>query len=100
MTTATCNVATAHASRYLQQLCKHFTHKIPTQFDPVNGRIDFSIGRVGLATDPEHLTIVVEPADGAELAALEDVVARHLVRFAFRETLVFDWQTAGVTGEA
>ena len=29
----------------------------------------------------------------AETEALRDVVARHLVRFAFRETLTFDWRS-------
>jgi hypothetical protein len=94
MTTATCDVATAHASRYLQQLCKHFAHKLPATFDPTTGRIDFSIGGVDLAADGERLTISVTPSAAEKLADLQDVVARHLVRFAFRETLEFDWRTA------
>jgi uncharacterized protein len=30
----------------------------------------------------------------AQLAQLQDVVVRHLVRFAFRETLRIDWRAA------
>ena len=94
MTTSTCDVATAHASRYLQQLCKHFAHKLPTTFDPTTGRIDFPIGGVDLAADGERLTLTVTPTEADKLADLQDVVARHLVRFAFRETLAFDWRAA------
>jgi hypothetical protein len=36
----------------------------------------------------------VTPSEVEKLADLQDVVARHLVRFAFRETLELDWRTA------
>ncbi len=94
MTTSVCTIATEHGSRYLQQLCKHFAHKIPVSFDTAVGRIDFPIGGVDLAADASGLTIRVTPQDAAETEALRDVVARHLVRFAFRETLAFDWSLA------
>ena len=32
-------VGTAHAQRYLAQLCKHFGHKLPTTYDDVSGQI-------------------------------------------------------------
>ena len=37
-------VETERASIYLQQLCKHFTHKLPVTFTPEKGQITFSIG--------------------------------------------------------
>ncbi|TIT63197.1 MAG: DUF2218 domain-containing protein, partial [Mesorhizobium sp.] len=37
MPTSHANVTTAHASRYLQQLCKHWAHKFPVEFDPNHG---------------------------------------------------------------
>ena len=94
MLRATAEVATASASRYLQQLCKHFAHKIPTTFGPTEGTMTFPLGPVTLAADGERLTLTVEAEDAARLAELEDVVARHLVRFAFRETLAIDWVAA------
>ncbi len=30
------------ASRYLQQLCKHFAHKVPVEFTTETGQIIFS----------------------------------------------------------
>lgn len=94
MTTSVCTVATDHGSRYLQQLCKHFAHKIPATFDTTTGRIEFPIGGVDLAADAAGLTIRVTPRDPAESEALRDIVARHLVRFAFREPLAFEWRAA------
>mgnify|MGYP002737179364 CR=1 FL=1 len=98
MTTSVCTIATEHGSRYLQQLCKHFAHKIPATFDTSTGRIEFPIGEVELAADANGLTIRATPKDAAETEALRDVVARHLVRFAFRETLAFDWRSAPAAG--
>lgn len=94
MTTSTATVATAAASRHLQQLCKHFAHKVPATCTPEAGTIDFPIGQVALAAADETLTLALTAPDAARLAELKDVVARHLVRFAFRETLTIDWQDA------
>jgi hypothetical protein len=86
-------VATASASRYLRQLCKHFAHRLPTTFDPTAGRIEFPRGVATLAATDDRLDIVVA-ADEAEVTAeLAGVVERHLVRFAFREDLAVVWRT-------
>lgn len=84
-------VTTAHASRYLQQLCKHWAHKFETEFTPTVGRIVLTIGEARLAADAETLTVALSASDDAALAQLRDVVASHLERFAFRETLRFEW---------
>ena len=89
---AQARVPTPHASRYLQQLCKHFQHKLPTTFDATTGAITFALGQTKLAADAEALTLFAEAKTAAELEQLEDVVVRHLVRFAFRETLEFQWR--------
>jgi hypothetical protein len=87
-------VATPLASRYLQQLCKHFAHKLPVEFDPQRGRIEFSIGQCRLQASSDLLTMVAEASDPETLAQLEGVVARHLERFAFREAPSVAWVPA------
>lgn len=83
-------VATEHASRYLQQLCKHWGHKFTVEFTPTDGRIDLGEGRiVEMTADDKALKITLEAAD---LERLQQVVVDHIVRFAFREELIFDWQ--------
>jgi hypothetical protein len=86
------DVPTPKAASYLAQLCKHFAHKIPAVVDGDTGRIDFDAGVCRLSAQDGVLTMTIEAADAAALAQLQDVVARHLVRFAFREELAIDWQ--------
>lgn len=92
MFSSTADVATGSASRYLQQLCKHWGHRFPVTFDPQRGDIDFGEGRsVSLSASGTSLAVTVRDREEAGLGKLEQVVADHLRRFAFRETLEFDW---------
>lgn len=85
-------VPTAHASRYLQQLCKHWSHKFEVSFDATQGTVPFPEGRkVDFHADETTLTLDVTAEDEAGVARMEEVVANHLVRFAFREELVIEW---------
>ena len=92
-TSAEARVVTESASRYLAQLCKHFQHKLPVTRDGARGRIEFPAGVCVLdaALEPGTLILRVTAADEAGVAALKDVVARHLVRFAFREEIAVNW---------
>jgi hypothetical protein len=95
MTTATmrseARVPTEKAGRYMAQLCKHFAHKIPATFDHEAGRIEFAFGVCRLRAGPDSLALEVEGADEPALDRLEEVVASHLERFAFREPLKVAW---------
>jgi hypothetical protein len=91
---AQARVATEHASKYLQQLCKHFQHRIPAEFDAAKGSLSFPAGEAKLAAEAGALAIVVEAHKAEDLEGLKDVVARHLVRFAFREQLDVQWRAA------
>ncbi|SDA75569.1 DUF2218 domain-containing protein [Mesorhizobium qingshengii] len=94
MPTSRVDVATEHASRYLQQLCKHWAHKFPVEFDPTHGTIDLTLGRTVMDADAAalHITVSTDGADSIE--RLESVVADHIKRFAFREELTFEWKQA------
>ena len=93
MSAAVARVATEHGSRYLQQLCKHWSHKFPVEFTPTNGRIEMSAGVLILDADAEGLGLRLTAAP-EDLERMEGVVAAHLQRFAFREELAFDWTAA------
>jgi hypothetical protein len=94
--TATTRVPTEHASRYLRQLCKHWSHKFPVDFTPHNGRIEMSAGVLILDADPEGLGLSLTTAPD-ELVRMEGVVERHLERFAFKEDLSFQWVEAATS---
>ncbi|MCK9540745.1 MAG: DUF2218 domain-containing protein [Novosphingobium sp.] len=89
-------VPTTSASRYLQQLCKHWSHKFETEFDAAMGRIELPFGRLEMAAGGDALTLTLHPAEGADVERFKDVVASHLDRFAFREApLAYGWSAAG-----
>ena len=86
---AQARVDTQNGSRYLTQLCKHWSHKFPeTTFTPERGVVPFGEDRRFTAeADPEGLTLRVEAPDLETLTRMQGVVAEHLGRFAFREDL-------------
>ena len=84
-------VPTAAPRRYLGQLCKHFQHKLPVTLAEDHGRIEFTAGVCVLEADAEALVMRVTASDEAALATLEDVIARHLERFAFRDKPEIRW---------
>ena len=88
---ATARVPTERASRYLQQLCKHFGHKLPVTFDAGHGRAVFPFGECVLRAEGGLLAITATAASEADLEQLKGVIARHLLRFAFREELRVAW---------
>lgn len=86
-------VPTASASRYLQQLCKHWAHKFEVSFDAHQGRIALPFGPVTLHASDVALEVTCTIAGDGDLARMQQVTAEHLNRFAHREgELVFDWQ--------
>lgn len=91
---ATATITTANASKYLQQLCKHWSHRLETEFDAINGRVNFESAAAHFNADADHLTVSIIAADIATLDRLEPVVAGHLQRFAFREPLGIAWVRA------
>lgn len=102
---ATARTPTAHASKYLQQLCKHWQHNLAVAFDAAHGTVVFPKDARG-ADWPGDATVTFDAEDDAlvtridasvvgQLEGLKGAVARHLDRFAFREApLTFDWVDA------
>ena len=78
------------ANRYLQQMCKHFGHKIPVTFTRLEGRIEFPFGTCLMTAEDDALSVIVE-GKNADIAKLEKVIGDHLARFAFRENPALIW---------
>ena len=94
MPACTAVVRTSAASRYLQQLCKHWSHKFVVEFTPEHGRIDLPAGPCTLDADDDALRIVISSGDAGKLPRFREVVVEQVKRFAFREELVFEWTDA------
>lgn len=89
-------VPTGSASRYLQQLAKHWSHKMAVSFTPEAATIDFPNGsRLAMRADSATLDVVLTVPAAEDSERMREVVASHLDRFAFREApLTFDWREA------
>src|SRR5689334_4411593 len=94
MTHSSARIASERASIYLQQLCKHFTHKLPVTFTPEKGQITFSAGICRLEASDGILVLKAEAEDDARLAQLQGVIDKHLLRFAFRDPPNIEWHPA------
>lgn len=97
------HVPTSYGSRYLQQLCKHWSHNMEVEYSAERGTVVFpKQGRAGdfpgdalvsFAAGSDQLDVRIDGTAPEQVAALQSVVASHLDRFAFREApLQFDWR--------
>lgn len=76
---------TENGSKYLQQLCKHFGHKIEVEYSETKGICHFEMGDANLTADADGLTIRFELANAAHISGAKSVIDKHLRKFAFRE---------------
>ncbi|MBB3611506.1 DUF2218 domain-containing protein [Rhizobium sp. BK602] len=91
-TTSVSSVKTEHASRYLQQLCKHWSHKFTVEFNEGAGKVPFNPETsLELAADASSLLMTLHVGKAEDLERMQTVVADHLKRFAFREELDVVW---------
>jgi uncharacterized protein len=92
MPTANASVPTANAAKYIQQLCKHWSHKLKVDLSDRKGVVTFPAAVVALEAGADALTVTIESEDSEEVERMKGVVSSHLDRFAFREApLRFDW---------
>jgi hypothetical protein len=98
--TVTATLVTPHASRYLQQLCKHFAHKVPATFDARHGEVTFQHGTCVLDAEGEALTMRCTADSLEHEPMLVKIVAVHLERFAWKEGVPeLAWQRDGQPAE-
>ncbi|QPM88839.1 DUF2218 domain-containing protein [Pseudooceanicola algae] len=100
MLTASAYLETANGSKYLQQLCKHFAHKVPVEYDATSAKAAMPAGPATMQADENGLHMVVTAEDDATMKRAKFVFEDHLKKFAFREPFdSLDW-TDGTAGEA
>ncbi|OLP46821.1 DUF2218 domain-containing protein [Rhizobium oryziradicis] len=88
-------VPTDHAWKYIQQLCKHWSHKLTVDLSDNKGIVSFDNATAVMTSDEKALTVIIEAPSDEVLERLKGVVSSHLDRFAFREApLPFAWQDA------
>lgn len=86
------SVPTASAAKYVQQLCKHWSHRLEVDLSESRGVVKFPAAVVTLEPEANALEVTIDGEGSEEVERLKGVVASHLDRFAFREApLRFDW---------
>lgn len=89
------SVRTQNASRYLTQLCKHWSHRFAATHTPRHGAVELPFGKTSFEASDGALQIAVSLAQPEDAAAANKVITEHLNRFAFREgPLSLAWSDA------
>jgi uncharacterized protein len=100
MPIAKASVPTASAAKYVQQLCKHWSHRLEVDLSDRKGVVKFPDAVATLEAGEDALLVTIEGQESGEVERMKGVVASHLDRFAFREApLKFDWSEPRATEE-
>lgn len=92
---STARYPTPNASKYVQQLARHFSHKIEVRSDEDSADFTVQAGSVRLAAEDGAFVARVEAEDAKGLIDTRYVIDKHLVIFAFREGFTgLEWQMA------
>jgi uncharacterized protein len=91
MPSASAIVLTEVPERYAKQLLAHLGRKPTIQVRAQT--LIFDYGTATVRAKEDRLVLRVEAADPESLARLQDVVARHLIRFGRRAELIVNWQS-------
>lgn len=94
-------VETSRASRYLVQLCRHFTHDAHSrsgwivEFDDEHGVAEFGwIGSCTMQAQERGLLLRIRAADPLRRVILQRVMDSHVQRFGRRDGLTVCWRPA------
>lgn len=92
MSTETGRASTAYASRYLQQMAKHWAHNNEVTFDKTSADIALCGNFVSLRAADDILIATLTTGPDGDPFRLRQVFEEHFNRFAFREApLPFEW---------
>ena len=89
-------VTTQKASKYLQQLCKHFAHKVAVRYDLETAEVAFPFGACRMYAHDSFLSIECDANSEDELRRAQNVIDDHLGRFAWREAPKIIWKPVSI----
>ena len=91
MIVSSTEIVTAKAGSYLQQMCKHFAHKVDVTQMKNTHVIQFGFGVGELRATDDRIVLSAHAEDRERLERIETLLGSHLERFAFRENLIVTW---------
>lgn len=86
-------IETKNASKYLQQLSKHWSHKFPDlTFNEKEAHIPFSDDvTIDMFAENDSLVVQILTPNEFEAIKIEGIFDQHILRFSFKEQLSIDW---------
>ena len=84
-------VTTALGSKYINKLCKHFTHRVTAEWSKDKGTVFFDMGICVMTAKDDLLSVVCTAETGSDLDEILDTMKRHFDCFAVKDQLVLDW---------
>ncbi|MBO0345601.1 DUF2218 domain-containing protein [Roseibium limicola] len=99
MYTVEATFKTAFASKYLQQLCKHFAHKVSVEFTPEKGEVQFPFGFCCIQANGDELSFAARTDELKKTEMVKGVIDSHLVKFAWREDVALDWHVTEIAAD-
>ena len=96
MTAATADIRTDWADRYLSQLCAQFAdnRELAVSQRKGSGVIRFPAGDCVLHASADTLRLELDCRDATSLERLQEVINKHLTRFACRDAPVIEWRAS------
>ncbi|MFI6318549.1 DUF2218 domain-containing protein [Nonomuraea sp. NPDC050556] len=92
MPLSTAHVATERPERYVKQLLSHMGRKAAAEHTGSGrGTLTFRSGTCSLVSLQHELVLIAAAEDLESLYGVQDVITRHLLRFATQEELSVDW---------
>lgn len=87
-------LSTPKADGYVEQLSKHFGHKINVERQTDEVVFHFSAGTARAQAEGDILRLSAQAETFEQLQKLQEILGSHLERFAFREDLRVIWPEA------
>lgn len=90
-------IKTPSAHKYVAQLCKHFAHKVESTFNidhdakTAEGLTKFPMGEAVFVAKDDVLTVTANCDSEETCKLVHSVFDAHIVKFAFREQLEYEW---------
>lgn len=83
----------------IARMCKHFSHKVPAQWDEHSARIQFPTGDCEMVSREESIHVLCRAVDAEAMATLQDVITRHIPNLLWRDEQTVTWSPVIASAE-
>jgi len=86
-------IKSEHAGRYLQTLCKHFSRKVPAEWNEQTGKVSFAMGDCELTylKEDNELALHCSADSPNKLSTIQKILEQHVSMLSRRETISIVW---------